>query len=276
MQITMKALGSFQKDAALSDSDTPANPNDVDRIDMPLVQVLLNLNAERASGSVRFGVRTDFRTELSQHYPRPAVPRTRLTAGRLTQPRGKWQQYRRRYGERGTEYYRTFIFAPPPASVFAGSLSPLMSAAELTGQSSLVRHRRICGCVCAYGVRVRIKAWRTGAVVDAVLAALTVRRTVHVFAVNRYGGRANVTSHIMEKRWWAVRSRCIGVGPVGWGAEFAEGDGGVEASHASMEVSLPAAAIGGLNFLNLCRLPDVDTDVDTEELAVEWISCNFG
>ncbi|KAK7015224.1 hypothetical protein R3P38DRAFT_3570500 [Favolaschia claudopus] len=28
---------------------------------------LLNLNAERASGSVRFGVRTDFRTELSQH-----------------------------------------------------------------------------------------------------------------------------------------------------------------------------------------------------------------
>ncbi|KAK6983960.1 glycosyltransferase family 1 protein [Favolaschia claudopus] len=57
-----------------------------------------------------------------------------------------------------------------------------------------------------------LKRGRTGAVVEAVHAAqdgryvalATRRRTVHVFAVNSYGGRADVRSHVGEKVWDAA------------------------------------------------------------------------
>ncbi|KAJ7069827.1 hypothetical protein C8F01DRAFT_975915 [Mycena amicta] len=55
----------------------------------------------------------------------------------------------------------------------------------------------------------KLRRGRTGAVVEAVagsrdgrfIALATRRRTVHVFAVNPYGGRADLRSHLMTRVW---------------------------------------------------------------------------
>ncbi|KAK7038575.1 hypothetical protein R3P38DRAFT_2615759 [Favolaschia claudopus] len=72
-----------------------------------------------------------------------------------------------------------------------------------------------------------LKRGRTGAVVEAVHAAqdgryvalATRRRTVHVFAVNPYGGRADVRSHVGEKVWDAGAPLLDGIGAAAAGEE---------------------------------------------------------
>jgi hypothetical protein len=84
-----------------------------------------------------------------------------------------------------------------------------------------------------------LRRGRTGAVVEAVagardgrfVALATRRRTVHVFAVNPYGGRADVRSHLRAR----VRDADAGVGASTGG----EGGEGPTEVHALVRMRLP-------------------------------------
>ncbi|KAJ7198892.1 hypothetical protein B0H12DRAFT_579754 [Mycena haematopus] len=88
-----------------------------------------------------------------------------------------------------------------------------------------------------------LRRGRTGAVVEAVacapdgrfVALATRRRTVHVFAVNPYGGRADVRSHLRARVGDAEGAGAGAVGGHGNGG----GEGGPTEVHALVRIRLP-------------------------------------
>ncbi|KAJ6574111.1 hypothetical protein B0H19DRAFT_1063111 [Mycena capillaripes] len=97
-----------------------------------------------------------------------------------------------------------------------------------------------------------LRRGRTGAVVESVASArdgrfvalVTRRRTVHVFAVNLYGGRADVRNHLGARVRDAEGGASVGVGAgvsvIGIGNGNGEGEGSTEV-HALVRMRLPPA-----------------------------------